>query len=174
MRNRGRLTLTFASVIVVVAIGAFAYVLHSRTQAQPASSRHLQSHFTLVCPGPPYTLSAPGAPTIQPRNTCTPSFTEQDVRDYLVRQGVPLFHIEVVGHPTVEQVVFLSVRDLGQQTGDSEWEANYPADMVVCYVVLHGTFRYAGAPGSGVRTVSTASILFDAHTGNMLVSSAGP
>jgi hypothetical protein len=174
MRNRGRLTLALASVIVVLVIGAFAYVLHARSQAPNASSLHLKSHFTLVCPRPPYTLSAPGAPTIQPRNNCTPSFTEQDVRDYLARQGVPLFHIEVVGHPTVEQVVFLSIRDLGQQTGDSAWLSNYSADMVVCYVVLRGTFRYAGAPGSGVHTVSTASILFDAHTGNMLVSSAGP
>src|SRR5258706_13961792 len=113
MQHRGRPTLTLASVIVVLALGTFAYVAHSRSQAPNASSLHLRSHFTLVCPGPPYTLSGPGAPTIQPRNTCTPSFTEQDVRDYLARQEGPLLPIEDMGHPTVEHVLGLPVRHPG-------------------------------------------------------------
>src|SRR5258706_8603869 len=126
MRNRGRLTLTLASVIVVLVIGAFAYVLHARTQGQPASSLHLQSHVSVVCPGPSVTVSEVGGPSIQPRNNCTPSFTEQDVRDYLAHV-TGLGHIDVIGKPTVAQVVFLTIRDLGQATHDSEWEANYPA-----------------------------------------------
>jgi hypothetical protein len=174
MRNRGRLTLTLASAVVVLVIGMFAYVLHARTQGQLASSLHLQTHVSVVCPGPTDTVSAVGGPAIQPRNNCTPSFTEQDVRDYLAH-GVGLLKIEVVGQPTVSQVVFLTIRDLGQATHDSEWEANYPGDMVVCYVVLHGTFRVFGPPPSGTsHTFSNASIVFDAHTGNELQVGAGP
>ena len=171
MRNRGRLTLALASAVVVLVIGTFAYVLHARTQAQTASYPGLKSPVSVVCPGPTDTVSAQGSPAIQPRNNCTPAFTEQDVRDYLAH-GVGLLKIEVVGQPTVSQVVFLTIRDLGQATGDGMWEANYPADLVVCYAVLRGTFRVFGPPASGtVYTNSTASILFDAHTGNQLVVS---
>ncbi len=174
MRNRGRLTLTLASAVVVLVIGMFAYVLHARTQPQPTSYLHLKSHVTVMCPGPTVTVSEVGGPSIQPRNNCTPSFTEQDVRDYLAHV-IGLGHIDVIGQWTVAQVVFLTIRDLGQQTGDCEWEANYPADLVVCYVVLHGTFRVIGPHTSNPpRTVSTAPILFDAHTGNVLEVGAGP
>ena len=185
MRNRGLLIGALASAVVVVAIGTFAYGLHmrtqtppasthARTQAQPASTLDVKSHVTVVCPGPPYTLSAPGVPGIHPRNNCTPSFTEQDVRDYLA-QGIPLDKIQVIGQPTVAQVVFLTIRDLDQAKHDSEWEANYPADLVVCYVALHGTFRVFGPPGShSPATFSTAYIVFDAHTGNEFAVGTDP
>jgi hypothetical protein len=174
VRNRGLLIGTLASTVVALAIGTFAYAMHARTQAQPASYPGLKSHVSVVCPGPTDTVSEQGVPGIRPRNTCTPAFTEQDVRDYLAR-GITLGKIEVIGQPTVAQVEFLTIRDLSQATGDSEWEANYPANMVVCYVVLHGTFRVSGPPTSHPpNTVSTASILFDAHTGNELVVGAGP
>jgi hypothetical protein len=179
MRNRGRLTLALASVIVVLVIGAFAYVLHARSQPQTTttSSRTLPSYtpVPLVCPGPPDTMSERGSPAIHPRNDCTPAFTQQDMRDYLA-QGIPLGKIEVIGQPTVEQVVFLTIRDLGQQTGDSDWVVNYPADLVVCYVALHGTFRVFGPPSANhsSHTVSNAFIVFDAHTGNLFAVGAGP
>jgi hypothetical protein len=174
VRNRGLLIGTLASAVVALAIGTFAYAMHARTQAQPASFLDLKSHVTRVCPGPTDTVSEQGVPAIHPRNNCTPSFTEQDVQDYLA-QGITLGKIEVIGQPTVAQVVFLTIHDLGQATHDSEWEANYPTAMVVCYVVLHGTFRVSGPPTSHPpNTVSTASILFDAHTGNELVVGAGP
>jgi hypothetical protein len=174
VRNRGLLIGTLASAVVALAIGTFAYAMHARTQAQPTSFLDLNSHVTLVCPGPTDTVSERGIPSIHPRNTCTPSFTEQDVRDYLA-QGIPLGKIEVIGQPTVAQVEFLTIRDLGQATGDSEWEANYPANMVVCYVALHGAFRVFGPVTSHPpNTVSNASIVFDAHTGNELEVGAGP
>jgi hypothetical protein len=98
------------------------------------------------------------------------------VRNYLA-QGIPLGKIEVIGQPTVAQVVFLTIRDLGQATGDRDWEANYPADLVVCYVALHGAFRVFGPVNSASHppnTVSNASIVFDAHTGNEFAVGAGP
>jgi hypothetical protein len=178
MRNRGLLIGALASVVVVLAIAAFAYVLHARSQppTTTTSSLKLPSYtpVPLVCPGPPDTVTAPGIPAIHPRNNCTPSFTEQDVRDYLA-QGIPLDKIQVIGQPTVAQVVFLTIRDLDQAKHDSEWEANYPADLVVCYVALHGTFRVFGPPGShSPATFSTAYIVFDAHTGNEFAVGTGP
>ncbi len=178
MRNRGRLTLALASAVVVLVIGTFAYVLHARSQPQATSTYSLalpsHTHVPLVCPGPTDTVSERGIPVIHPRNNCTPSFTVQDVRDYLAH-AVPLGKIEVIGQPTVAQVVFLTIRDLGQATHDSEWEANYPSDLVVCYVALHGAFRVFGPITSHPpNTVSNASIVFDAHTGNELEVGAGP
>ncbi|HZC76454.1 MAG TPA: hypothetical protein VE258_01815 [Ktedonobacterales bacterium] len=174
MRNRGLLIGTLAGVVVALAIGTIAYAMHAHTTAKPASSLDLHSHVSVVCPGPTDTVSEQGVPAIQPRNNCTPSFTEQDVRAYLAHV-MPLGKIQVIGQPTVVRVVFLTIRDLDQATGDSEWEANYPAAMVVCYVTLRGSFRVFGPPGSHPpSTLSTANILFDAHTGNELAVGAGP
>ncbi len=168
MRNRGLLIGALACLIVVLAIGTFAYAMHARTQPQPTSYLGLKSRVALVCPGPTYSTTGEGIPGIRPRNDCTPAFTQQDMRDYLA-QGIPLGHVDVIGRPTVAQVVFVTVRNLGQATGNSGWLSSYPGDMVVCYVVLHGTFRVSGPTGAGTsHTFSTASILFDAHTGNEL------
>ncbi len=142
----------------------------------------------VMCPGPAYSTtgqgrpyrSGQGFPAIHPRNDCTPSFTQQDVRDY-VAHGVSLGpSIQADGEPAVTRVVFLTARDLARATADrdhsfsSSMEANYPPDMLVCYVGLSGTFSFVGDPYGGRSSLSATSIVFDAHTGNELVFIAGP
>lgn len=115
-----------------------------------------------------------GVSAIQPRNGSIPAFTEQDVRDYVSR-GVSLSRIGVLGQPTITQVVFTTIRDLGRASGDGSFEANYPADLPICYVELCGNFRFFGPPGSGEPQgygIGTAFILFDACTGNRFVTGA--
>jgi hypothetical protein len=55
------------------------------------------------CPGPLYLLndSRPGTPAITPRNSCTPSFTAQDVLDFTRNHGFFNKGITPVGPLTV-------------------------------------------------------------------------
>jgi hypothetical protein len=183
MRRRNILIGTLALAVVVATIGGVAYALHTRAQVHTDGKSYpgLHAPVSVVCPGPTYTTTGLGRPYratgqggtgIRARNDCTPSFTQQDVRDYLAR-GVSLGMIGVTGQPTVTRVVFLTIGDLDRASGDSEWEANYPADMLVCYAGLSGTFTFS----SGIdppSSLSAVSIVFDAHTGNQLVIVAGP
>jgi hypothetical protein len=160
---------TTVAAIVVLGFGAvyLARMRQATGAAQNGQYPGLSGQVTVVCPA--HKLTTQGGPGITPRTNCTPAFTAQDVRDYLAR-GFSMGKIGVMGKPTVTRIVFLTIHELGQATGDSEWEANYPADLMVCYVGLSGMFSVAGAPSVGrTWTTSTASIVFDATTGNGLV-----
>jgi hypothetical protein len=52
-------------------------------------------------------------------NDCMPSFTAQDVRDYLARD-FGMGKIGAAGKPTVSRVLFLTIHELGQVSGDGE------------------------------------------------------
>jgi hypothetical protein len=181
MRRRNILIGTLAIAVVVATIGGVAYALHTRAQADGKSYPGLHGPVSVACPGPPYGTigqgprkgrpyrAGQGLRGIRPRNDCTPSFTQQDVRDYLAHGAFLGSGTGADGQPTVTRVVFLTIGDLGRATGDGEWEANYPADMLVCYAGLSGTFSYPLPFGPPSR-LSAVSIVFDAHTGTMLVS----
>ena len=145
MRRRNLLIRTLAIALVVATIGGVAYALRSRTQSDGKSYPGLHAPVSVVCPGLPDSVSGQGSTGIHPRNDCTPSFTQQDVRDY-VAHGVSLGKIGVVGQPTVTRVVFLTIGGLGRASGDSEWEANYPDGLLVCYAELGGSFWVSGPP----------------------------
>ena len=71
--------------------------------------------------------------------------------------------------------LYSTIHDLGRATGDGTWEANYPADMPICYVELSGNLQFFGPPGSGAPQgggIGTAFLLFDARTGNHFVTGA--
>lgn len=113
-----------------------------------------------------------GGRAIQPRSNSIPSFTEQDVRDYLSR-GVSLGKIGMLGQTAITRIDFTTIRELDRACGEKYFQANYLADLPICYVELGGTFRVFGPPSFGVShgasTTSTAFIVFDARTGNRLV-----
>jgi|SRR5215467_8332007 len=119
-----------------------------------------------------------GTPAIQPRSDSIPAFTEQDVRDYLssLSGTGPLMGSRIIlhGQPMITQIIFATIHDLGRATGDGTWEANYPADMPICYVELSGHLQFLGlgsrAPqGEGLNT---AFVLFDSRTGHHFVTGA--
>lgn len=170
MRRRAALIGALALTLVVVAFGASAYMLH-REHAWLFSAS-LQTTVKVVCPGRAYATE--GAPIIRPRNNCTPSFTAQDVRDYVTSHTAPLGRIQVVGKPTITAIAFTTIRDLANTTGDSEFTANYPADMVVCVVELKGTFIGDAPIATAIHPVSAAFFVVDAHTGNELMEGGGP
>jgi hypothetical protein len=130
-----------------------------------------------TCPGPSSPVD--GVPAIRPRNGCTPSFTEQDVRSYLAanRQLALAFepnYIAFVGTPQIVSIQFLSLHalNLNRDPYAPAWRLS---DRVVCYVSLQGTyFPIYGPrrlPDHPVRHFPrSAYIVFDAHTGNVLDS----
>lgn len=73
--------------------------------------------------------------------------------------------------PTVVSVSFVSA-----QTASSRMDGEYigvPDTEPVCFVVLHGTFQ-GNSPAMGHPLVYTdGELVFDAYTGNLLVSSVG-
>jgi hypothetical protein len=197
MRRRHILIGALALAIVVATIGGVAYVLHTRAQAQTDAKLYpgLHGPAAVVCPGPPYGTIGQGPgqgrrynadqslPAIRPRNACTPSFTQQDVRAYLAdpeHMRVSLASgLSATGQPTITRVVFLTIRDLGCISSDPRWyslghffEDNFPLDMVVCYAGLSGTFTFSGGLGPPSH-LSAAFTTFDAHNGHHLVMGAG-
>lgn len=174
MRRRttriGATTLT----VVVIAFGAVMSMI--RGGGLWPFSPGLPSTLYVVCPGQSQASIAVGATAIQPRNDCTPSFTAQDARDYISQHGIDFgMSTDVVGRLSVHKVAFITIDDLGRASGDSEFAANYPADLAVCYVEVSGTFSMSGPLSQAPAHTGpgTAFILFDAHTGNELMSGGG-
>ena len=166
----------FIPIIVVCAVvGTFAvvYSLHGGLAAGQRSS----SHVTVVCPGAPQrAVSAPGAPggiiglpAITPRNDCTPSFTEQDVRDYLQRHKV-LITAPHAPPTTVTLVQFMTSAEVSQRLHGED--TGLADDAIVCYVELSGEFMPESLPvGVTPHPSSVGFLILDAHSGNILVSS---
>jgi hypothetical protein len=168
MRRRTILIGALALAVVVATIGGVVFVL--RTTPYPG----LVTPISVVCPGPTYGTTDFGLPAIHPRNDCTPSFTQQDVRDYVAHWRGGLGSV-VVGQPTVTRVVFLTLGDLDRAMGVVD--ARHP-DMLVCYAGLRGTFlSFEQVPLPGTATIpsspSAAFIAFDAHTGNSFAYGLG-
>ena len=144
-------------------VSATAYTLHVQPFWRPTTVT------AVVCPGP--STPALGFPAIRPRNDCTPSFTEQDVRAY-VRPGFSLGHAGPAQNITVVTILFTTSRDASILMGDGP--TGLPDDAVVCYVEMRGTASGHAiyVPPSAPRYRRTSSVtiraLFDAHTGNGL------
>jgi hypothetical protein len=195
MRTRHLLIGTLALAVVVATIGGVAFALHARTQApadghtstqgDAASYPGWHAPVFIVCPAPPYGTISQGPlqglpyrpsqvpPAIRPRNDCTPSFTQRDVRDYVAhRQQFSDGVDTITGQPAVTRVLFLTLGDfvLFTRPFGGGLEENYPPDMLVCYVGLSGTLTIVGPfhPRYPTQSISTASIVFDAHTGQMI------
>jgi hypothetical protein len=161
-----------AILVTSLVVCATAVTLYARSQFYILGAELPQ--VAAVCPGSPGP-SPPGVPAITPRNDCTPSFTEQDVRDY-VSHLHGLFKIGFVGQPTITHIWFITSEDAATMTNDTP--SNLGSRMV-CYVELRGTFTVDAPSGRDPEpTVAsggsqTAFIIFDAHTGNWLEAGAG-
>lgn len=128
-----------------------------------------------TCPGAPQrAIDAPGipdgiigGPAITPRNDCTPSFTEQDVRAYVRAHPESLMTDPHAPPPIVTRVQFMTSREVsvlthGEPTGLAD-------DAIVCYVALSGTFLPYSVPyGVTAHPYHSEVVVFDAHDGNIL------
>src|SRR6266851_1792727 len=119
-----------------------------------------------------------GEPAIKPHLCSIPTFTEQDVRQYMrtitsftgmrIRQTSPDYMITRILFIT--NGVANDPNGLNADTGPSD------PNLIVCYVEVYGTFRVdGGPPGRPQATPSPQTVLhhgqmvFDGVTGNLLV-----
>ena len=75
--------------------------------------------------------------------------------------------------PTIVSIQFMTAQEVSKQSqGES---MGVPDDTLLCLVRLSGTFVSAsyGPLLNKPSTKSSAEMVFDAHTGNLIVSSAG-
>src|SRR5260221_13433499 len=152
-----------------VALVSAALALVLAASAVLAASPEHYPHLATICPGPSSPVD--GTPAIRPRNDCTPSFTEQDVRSYLAAHlQFALSNVTaVVRHPQIVSIRFLSMRDLSREPYALAWLV--PTDRIVCYVVLHGTFFSLYGPPHPHPLLHFARpvfFVFDAHSRNLL------
>ncbi|MGB8347237.1 MAG: hypothetical protein WCD86_20285 [Ktedonobacteraceae bacterium] len=122
----------------------------------------------------------PGVPAIVPShnvgtNTMIPAFTVSDVKSYISKNGFPGGPTVKGSSPTVLKVLFITAKQAsilmrGEDTGR-------PDNALVCYVLLKGPFDTSSisVPSNAQQTptahkpVLLGEMLFDAHTGNLLV-----
>ncbi len=128
------------------------------------------------CPGPsdsPLSVEAGqplGAPSIAPRNQCTPSFTVQDVLDYEHAHPFGNMRMASIGHPKVTKVLFITSAQASQRLGGES--IGLADDALVCFVELDGAYRFSPPLGAGDVREHTGTMheIFDAHTGNLIIS----
>jgi hypothetical protein len=131
-------------------------------------------------PGPQSYTGLLGIPSIQLRADLATSpgarFTEAEVRQYFASHRPPG---AVAGSPapTIVSIQFMSAQEVSQQL---QGEGMGVPDTTLLYLVrLSGTFQgtnygpYFGPQAPPVPTRNYAEMVFDAHTGNLIVSSAG-
>ena len=111
---------------------------------------------------------------IQPRNSCTPSYNEQDVRAYF-SSGFSTVHGLQVSQITISRILFTTSSDASRLMGGVV--TGEPDSTMVCYVEMRGTITgqatgLLGKPAiANHRGEGTVRAVFDAHTGELLVAS---
>lgn len=111
-----------------------------------------------------------GVPSITPHNDCTPSFTVQDVLAFEHSHPFGNHRMVSMGQSKVTKVLFITSAQASQRIG-GEW-IGLPDDALVCFVELYGTYRFLSPFPSIPDSIHTGTMhnIFDAHTGNLLVS----
>ena len=112
-----------------------------------------------------------GMSAIHPRadlvQTAGPSFTAADAQQYAAAYAQP-FAVSGSSAPVVASVQFLNAAQVSAQLqGES---MGVPNNTLLCLVHISGTFASTGAPGSKTVIFHDGVMVFDAHTGNLLVS----
>ena len=156
---------------VVVALLAFAVGIH----AVVASSQPPRPAGPLSIKGGPSYQGPLGVPAIRPRadlaSSSGPRFTAEDVRQYVLTHHLP-FAAPGSPHPTVVSVQFLTAAQVRTQLDGESMDV--PDPTLLCLVRVSGTFLNTMAPpGASPKPFHEGVMVFDAHTGNLLVSSVG-
>lgn len=115
-----------------------------------------------------------GQPAIQPKaqvsNLSTAAFTSQDVIEW-AKSNPPVGKRISSNTPfTVEKVEFLTSQDIANRLSRSD--LGFPSNKLLCYVTIRGTFTIS-SPFSKAKTINTMYLVFDAQSGNLLISGEG-
>lgn len=170
-----RTRVVLAGIAAAVIAAGFAIVLLPHAMGWGASTSSTASTGSIevataaktVCPGT-QSGQAMGLPAITPRNNCTPSFTVQDVVDYERAHPFSNHRMTPVGAPKLTKVLFITSAEASKRMGNV-W-IGLPDDALVCFVELSGTYRFSPPMGPASEHTGTMHQVFDAHTGNLLVS----
>jgi hypothetical protein len=162
------------SLLVLVAIPVALLILVLGIQATRANA-------DTTSPGPLHTTAMQqhplGIPAITPRaNLARVSgarFTQDDVVQYIAA------HPEIVGAaPNTTAPIVTSVQFITAQQASTLLQGEsigLPDTAPVCVVHVKGSFVFNAAPpglGNTKTSYTTALLVFDAHTGNLIVSGA--
>ncbi len=156
------------ALLVLVGLVFSLKALASRGNSQTATSRSASSQTNTQSPGSPAIT-----PHINLSNPKLPTFTANDVRQYILHNGSPAGPLVKGAHITFEKIEFVTSSQASQLL-KGEW-IGLPDNAPVCYVLIHGPFKATAvhpdpefSPKS-VPIVPFADIVFDARTGNWLV-----
>ena len=163
------LAISVASLCIVCII-ALAGIFHFTAY----SAVHAESHVSSVST---QSTNAPGMPAISPTlsqdNPNAPSFTKADVQAYITAHPAPPRMTLAEGY-TVKILTtdFISSKEASQRM-QGEY-VGLPDTVLVCYVTLQGPFllSHVSSPfgAKPFAPSETVTEVFDAHTGNLLVS----
>jgi hypothetical protein len=182
--------LIIAAVLVLQGCGGGATATSEAGQgraavpaAVPATPTALPPSATATIPSPPASRSSDppvaswtnqaGSRAITPRVTPTvpgqPTFSEEDVRAFIVANGLDLIRVRAEGPYQIERVTFLPNAQARSQAGIY---VGVPDDRTLCLVTVRGTFKLTGpyvpAQTPTVHTFTTMTLIFDGLTGNQL------
>jgi hypothetical protein len=158
---------TLAVLVLVDPVGARAVAT-----AVPPTTIPRQGGVTPPASPPPATLDQPGSPAIRPATVSTDpalrSFSADDARSYIANHPHP---DQAVGAApaTITSVEFLPAQTIDARLGGN---TGMRPTTLLCLVTLHGSFDLAGPHGVS-RSAETAYLIFDAHSGNIVVEAVG-
>lgn len=160
--NQTSLYLTGALVIPTVKVSTFA------ANCDP-------KHIPSVASDPAYGI---GGPAIKPHLCSIPTFTEQDVRQYM--RTVPRFNGLRIRQTSpdyiITRILFITNQVANDPNGLNADTGLSDPGLIVCYVEVYGNFRVDGGPPrpAGVTPTSQpvlhhGQMVFDGVSGNVLV-----
>jgi hypothetical protein len=157
-------TLLLFTLLALLALTGWAYL----NQSSPAIAANGSSTVNNTVLPPPASDKAPGVPAIHPRTTtanpATPAFTKADVEQYVNNNPMP--RDLAPWHPVIVKVVFATSLQVSTMLGESTGVSD---TTLLCYIELQGTFSFSAPDGTPV-TYQRGFEVFDAHTGNLLMS----
>jgi len=148
----GLLTVCIAFVALMFSPGAISYAQNNANTA-PMNTPTADPHTF-------------GLPAIKPHLNAGPSFTHDDVGNYVNTHQIPGASL-MGSKPIITKILFESSLEVSKQLkGES---TGFPDDAILCYVEFQGTFSFAGPSGKAV-TYQTGYEVFDSQTGNLVMS----
>src|SRR2546430_14491951 len=130
MRIKRIFVLCLLPLLIMLIIGALSTLSTSFPDATLRSSGQLGTAFQDTSQSPATTL---GIKAITPRlMNKTPSYTKEDVREYLQREGFAGGPLVAGKEMQIGQIMFTSTQQIQKITGE---EIGLPDNAIVCYVI---------------------------------------
>ncbi len=115
-----------------------------------------------------------GVAAIQPRilasNSTIPTFTEEDVQQYIKTNSLGLNRIASITQPNIEKVEFITYKELKSKLPGVQLDIS--EDAIMCFVRLVGDFTITD-PSGNQEIFHKARIVFHAQTGNIVLVTTG-